>query len=148
MRRRKVNSKKTTVDGITFLSKLESVMYQLLRDEGIESEYEGISYIVLKEDTYPEFCLERVRKNSSEMKDKRKVAKIQYTPDFVDPNEKWIIECKGYANESFSLRWKLFKHMMMQRKDPPMIFKPTTKADCEQVVKFLKTLGYGRKDTK
>ena len=32
-----------------------------------------------------------------------------YTPDFIDPKGKWIIETKGYANESFPLRWKLFK---------------------------------------
>ena len=38
-----------------------------------------------------------------------KVRAMTYTPDFVDPNNKWIIEVKGYANDVFPLKWKLFK---------------------------------------
>ena len=38
---------------------------------------------------------------------KKKILPIKYTPDFV--SDSFIIECKGRANESFPLRWKMFK---------------------------------------
>ena len=38
----------------------------------------------------------------------KKILGIKYTPDFTGKD--YIIECKGRANESFPLRWKLFKH--------------------------------------
>ena len=37
----------------------------------------------------------------------KKILNIKYTPDFV--SDSFIIECKGRANESFPLRWKMFK---------------------------------------
>ena len=36
-----VNSKKITVDGITFASGLERYMYQALKDANIKAQYEG-----------------------------------------------------------------------------------------------------------
>lgn len=35
--------------------------------------------------------------------------KISYTPDFYLPKYKVYIEVKGYADELFKLRWKLFR---------------------------------------
>ena len=37
----------------------------------------------------------------------KKIQSIKYTPDFISPS--FIIECKGRANESFPIRWKMFK---------------------------------------
>ena len=37
----------------------------------------------------------------------KKILPIKYKPDFVGRD--FVIECKGRANESFPLRWKLFK---------------------------------------
>jgi hypothetical protein len=37
----------------------------------------------------------------------KKILPITYKPDFVGRD--FVIECKGRANESFPLRWKLFK---------------------------------------
>ena len=37
----------------------------------------------------------------------KKIQSIKYTPDFVSSS--FIIECKGRANESFPMRWKMFK---------------------------------------
>ncbi len=41
-----VNSKKITVDGITFASGLERYMYQALKDANIKAKYEGKTYEV------------------------------------------------------------------------------------------------------
>jgi len=35
--------------------------------------------------------------------------KIEYTPDYYLPDYDTFIEVKGYADEVFKLRWKLFK---------------------------------------
>ena len=39
----------------------------------------------------------------------KKYLTIKYTPDFIGKD--FIIETKGRANESFPLRWKLFKRL-------------------------------------
>ena len=42
----------------------------------------------------------------------KKYLPIKYTPDFIGDN--FIIETKGRANESFPMRWKLFKKLDSQ----------------------------------
>jgi hypothetical protein len=140
-----VNAKKKVVDGITFASGLEATMYILLRDSGIDFNYEEPTYTIFEEEEYPEACFERARRTSPKMIDRRKVNKITYTPDFVHPNEEWVIECKGRANERFPMVWKMFKSMLSKRKNSPLLFKPANKADCEQVIEELLKRGYGRK---
>jgi len=148
VRRRKgrqvVQSKKITIDGIQFASQLEGYMYTLLRDVGIPADYEGKSYVTFDEFNLEIECFERATKRSKAMIDRRKVSCVRYTPDFIGQDEEWIIEVKGRANESFPIRWKLFKKMIASWDEPPMVFKPTNKKDCEQVIKILLDNGYGR----
>lgn len=140
-----VNATRIIVDGIQFASTLESRMYLLLKEAGIKSAYEGKTYTTFKGFAYPEECYERYLKKNKFMVNRPSVLKIDYTPDFVGENEEFIIEVKGRPNESFPLRWKLFKALMNQRENPPIIFKPSTVGECEQVIKILKEKGYGRK---
>ena len=140
-----VQSKKTVYKGIEFASSLEATMCKLLDEAGISYKYEPKSYTTLETFTYEGECYERVRKTSKEMVDRPKVLGVSYTPDFVGLNEEFFIEVKGRANESFPLRWKLFKEMLMNtRKEMPILFKPMTVADCKQVVEILKSKGYGK----
>lgn len=141
-----VNATKTKVDGIQFASTLESRMYILLRDNGIKAKYEGQTYEVFKGFTYPSECYEKYLKKNKFMVNRPSVLKISYTPDFIGENEEFIIEVKGRPNEAFPLRWKMFKALMNQRKNPPIIFKPSTVGECEQVIQILKEKGYGRKE--
>lgn len=140
-----VQSKKVKLDGIQFASTLESTMYKLLKAAGMKFEYEGTSYQTFEPFELKEECWERATKSSKAMIDRRKVTKVSYTPDFVGENEEYFIEVKGRANESFSIRWKLFKDLMSKRDNPPLIFKPMNKQDCEQVINILKSKGYGKK---
>lgn len=145
-KRQVVNSKKVTIDGIQFQSKLEGLMYTLLKKENIKFSYEGNSYNTFKPFELTSQCWERATKRSKQMIDRRKVTKVSYTPDFIGENEKWFIECKGRANESFPIRFKLFKKMVYEWDNPPLIFKPTNKVDCEQVIQILISEGYARKN--
>ena len=138
-----VQSKKVKIDGIQFQSRLESTMYLLLKEAGIKNMYEGQSYQTFKPFLLQEECWERATKKSKSMIDRRKVTKVSYTPDFIGENDEWFIEVKGRANESFSIRWKLFKELVSKMDKPPLIFKPTNVKDCEQVIEILKSKGYG-----
>lgn len=122
-------------------------MYKLLKKAGINFTYEGKSYQTFRPFELNGECWERATKRSKQMVDRRKVTKVSYTPDFIGENEEWFIEVKGRANESFPIRWKLFKDYLESKGDPYMIFKPTTKVDCEQVVEILINKGYGRKQS-
>ena len=144
--RKHVNATKTVIDGITFQSTLEGKMYVLLKEAGIKYTYEDIVYKTLEDTEYDNECWERARRTSKEMSDRRKVTGVKYTPDFVAPDESWVIEVKGRANESFPIRWKIFKNMVMKRrKNSPILFKPMNITDCRQVIEILLSKGYGQK---
>lgn len=144
-RKQVVNSKKYTYDGIDFASGLELKMYQLLKQAGIKNQYEGKTYQIFEPFELDIECYERATRRSKQMNSRPKVSQIRYTPDFIGENEEWIIECKGRANESFPIRWKLFKKMISTWEKPPIVFKPTNTQDCEQVIEILKQKGYATK---
>ena len=143
MGKQKTKSNKRIVDGITFKSDLEVYMYNCLKEAGIKSGYETHRYTLLPAFKYTEMCLEKT-KGGKIMKDSRTVRAITYTPDFVDVEEEWIIETKGWENDSFPLRWKLFKQLMISRSNPPLLFKPKTRKECDQVISILLSKGYGK----
>lgn len=120
-------------------------MYTLLKNANIKFGYESQSYDTLSNTSLDAECWERARRTSKAMIDRRKVTGVSYTPDFIGENEEWFIEVKGRANESFPIRWKLFKNLVNSWKTPPILFKPMNKADCEQVVEILIQKGYGQK---
>ena len=59
----------------------------------------------------------------------------------------FIIETKGRANESFPMRWKLFKKYIAENKlEPFTLYKPQNQKECDMVVELIlerqkKTLG-------
>ena len=101
------NAKKSIYDGKEFKSNLELYCYKQLEQSEILVEYEENTFTIFPAMVYPLACYEGTQKKLYNKGSK--IRPITYTPDFVDPNGKFIIETKGYANESFPLRWKLFK---------------------------------------
>ncbi len=133
MGKKQINSRKGTYDGIKFASQLEISCYKLLQAAGIDFEYEGEVFELMSE-----FHLDNtlfVRSGMKPLQDRGdcKVRKIYYTPDFV--SDKFVIEAKGRMSQSFPLRWKMFLNLMHRSNDKRAIYMPTTKADCELVVK-------------
>ena len=111
-RRRKrgpVVSKKTTYDGITFASGLEKYMYRALKKAKIHADYEGCTFTLQEGFMFDIESYERQSNGKGDMVNRgcKKILPIKYTPDFVSAS--FIIECKGRANESFPMRWKMFK---------------------------------------
>lgn len=92
-----VQSKKTIVDGITFLSGAEAFCYRLLKANGMYGPgkllYEPKQFTIIDPFTFSG----------------KKYQPIRITPDFVDETNQVILEVKGRAVELFAMRWKLMK---------------------------------------
>jgi len=127
-----INSTKKTIDGITFDSTLESYMYTLLKDNNIKNEYEGESFTLIEGFEFPLHSYERTANKPLANRGNNKQRAITYKPDFV--SDQFIIEVKGRANESFPMRWKLFKRWLTINRPNVVLYKPQSQADCRIVI--------------
>ena len=132
-----VQSKKTTHDGIKFASGLEVYMYKALKEANIVAEYEPQSYELMRGFEFEGISFERCSNGKGQFKDRgcKKILPIKYTPDFVGRD--FVIECKGRANESFPLRWKLFKSWMSLHAPTIALFKPQNQAECDLTIRHI-----------
>ena len=132
-----VQSKKVTVDGINFASGLEKYMYLALKEANIFAEYEGRTFVVMEGIDFTTTSYERCANGKGEFKDRgnKKILPIKYTPDFV--GDGFIIECKGRANESFPLRWKLFKNVVNSEQPYVILYKPQNHKECDETVELI-----------
>ena len=132
-----VRSKKVVFDGITFASGLEKYMYLALKKAKIKADYEGETFTLINGFNFEIDSYERQSNGKGEFKNRgdKKILPIKYTPDFV--NENFIIECKGRANESFPMRWKLFKRMINKQRPRVTLYKPQNQKECDQVIELI-----------
>ena len=139
-RRRKrgpVRAKKVTYDGIQFASGLERYMYQALKKAKIHADYEGCTFILQECFTFENESYERQSNGKGQMVNRgcKKILPIKYTPDFVSSS--FIIECKGRANESFPMRWKLFKKFIKNDMPHVTLYKPQNQKECDKVIELI-----------
>ena len=125
--------------GIKFRSKLELFTYKKLEDAEIKSLYEKKKYVLQEGFHYSAECHEP-HKTKGYVNNEYKVRDITYTPDFVDPNGKWIIEVKGFANDVFPLKWKMFKKHLMQLENPPVLYLPKNQGQVLQTIELINQL--------
>ena len=132
-----VRSKKVTFDGIKFASGLEKYMYQALKKAKIHSIYEGCTFTVQEGFVFENESYERQSNGKGDMVNRgsKKILPIKYTPDFV--SDSFIIECKGRANESFPLRWKMFKKYVKDNLKHVTLYKPQNQKECDEVIKLI-----------
>ena len=132
-----VRSKKVICDGITFASGLEKYMYQALKKAKIKADYEGQTYTLIDGFEFKTSSYERQSNGKGEFVDRgnKKILPIKYTPDFI--GDKFIIECKGRANESFPMRWKLFKKFINRYYPHVTLYKPQNQKECDQVIELI-----------
>ena len=129
-----VVSKKVTYDGIQFASGLEKYMYQVLKSFKIHAIYEGATFVLQEDFIFDIDSYERQANGKGEMvnRGQKKIQNIKYTPDFV--SDSFIIECKGRANESFPIRWKMFKKHVKANLPHVTLYKPQNQKECDLVV--------------
>ena len=132
-----VVAKKIKHDGITFASGLEKYMYIALKKAKIKFKYEGESFILVKSFKINRATYERQNNGKGEYIDRgnKKILGIKYTPDFVGKD--FIIETKGRANDSFPMRWKLFKKHLIEIGDNRLLYKPQTNKECDRTVELI-----------
>ena len=132
-----VVSKKVTVDGIQFASGLEKYMYLALKEAKIKAKYEGETYVLQDGFEFKNKSYEKQSNGKGEFKNRgeKKILNIKYTPDFV--SDSFIIECKGRANESFPIRWKMFKNYVKEYLKHVTLYKPQNQKDCDEVIKLI-----------
>jgi hypothetical protein len=134
-----VVSKKVEYDGISFASGLEKYMYCALKNAGIKASYEGETFVLLNGFHFDNESWERQANSKGYFKNRgsKRVLPIKYTPDFIGKN--FIIETKGRPNESFPMRWKLFKKLVMQQFPSYTLFKPQNQKECDRVIEILQS---------
>src|SRR5210317_410671 len=132
-----VQAKKITYDGIKFASGLERYMYMVLKKNKIKAEYEGETFILIDRFDFPNESYERQANNKGEFRNRgsKRILPIKYTPDFI--GEDFIIETKGRANESFPMRWKLFKRLIAEQFPAYTLYKPQNQKECDRVVELI-----------
>ena len=132
-----VRSKKVTFDGIKFASGLEKYMYIALKKAKIYAEYEVMTFTLQDSFNFNVDSYERQANGKGEMvnRGQKKIQSIKYTPDFISPS--FIIECKGRANESFPLRWKMFKKFIKNEMPHVTLYKPQNQKECDKVIELI-----------
>ena len=132
-----VRAKKVSLDGIQFASGLEKYMYQALKKAKIHAIYEGATFELQKGFMFDVDSYERQGNGKGTMinRGQKKILNIKYTPDFVSPS--FIIECKGRANESFPLRWKMFKKYVNNKLKHVTLYKPQNQKECDEVINLI-----------
>ena len=143
MKRRKnkqrgpVRAKKVICDGITFASGLEKYMHRALKKANIKNKYEGETFTLIEGFNFETPSYERQSNGKGDFKNRgnKKILPIKYTPDFI--GDGFIIECKGRANESFPIRWKLFKKFINRCYPHVTLYKPQNQKECDMVIQLL-----------
>ena len=132
-----VQAKKVTFDGIKFASGLEKYMYKALKEAKVKATYEGQTYVLQEAFLFDVDSYERQGNGKGDMvnRGQKKILNIKYTPDFI--SDSFIIECKGRANESFPIRWKMFKKYVKNNLSHVTLYKPQNQKECDEVIQLI-----------
>ena len=133
-----VQSKKIIIDGIKFASGLEAYMYKALKKAKIKAVYEKRTFEVFPSFKFKNTSYERQANGKGKMVDRgnKNILAIKYTPDFEGKD--FIIECKGRPNDTFPLRWKMFKLYITTYHKNYKLFKPQRQNECDDVINLIK----------
>ena len=134
-----VRAKKVMYDGITFASGLEKYMYIALNKAKIKVGYEAFTYEVFPGFMFDNESYERQANGKGDLVNRgcKKILGIKYTPDFIGLTDEFIIECKGRANDTFPMRWKLFKKYVKDNLPYVTLYKPQNQKECDKVVELI-----------
>ena len=123
-----VQARKISYDGI---------MYMALKKAKVKAKYEGETFVLMNGFHFPNECYARQANGKGDYKNRgsKRILPIKYTPDFI--GDGFIIETKGRANESFPMRWKLFKLLVTQQFPDTVLYKPQNQAECDRTIQLI-----------
>ena len=132
------NASEVTSLGIKFKSHLESMIYKVLKENGIEPEYESrtFEFVPKLRPTIPFF--NRISKVFG--LDMRPIRPITYTPDFIFEYNGVliIIEAKGFENDVFYIKKNLFRRHLETLSQYSMYFEIRTTKELLQALNIIK----------
>ena len=133
-----VQAKKITYDGINFASGLERYTYMALKKNKLFEGYENEVFQLIEGFNFENESYEKQANGKGDYTNRgqKKILGIKYTPDFVGKD--YIIECKGRANESFPIRWKLFKLWLTKNKIGKTLYKPQNQKEVDRTIQIIK----------
>ena len=132
-----VRAKKVSCDGIDFASGRVLYMYMALKKAKIRFKYEGETFVLLNGFHFENEVYERQSNGKGDYVNRgsKRILPIKYTPDFI--GDDFIIETKGRANESFPMRWKLFKKLVSEQFPNITLYKPQNQTECDRTVQLI-----------
>lgn len=137
-----INASPLEYDGISFKSKLEKMAYQTLKEQGFPVLYEPRKFIIW-EGFRPNVPFYNKDASTRMLKmDSKKVIDISYTPDlmFEYNNHLIIIEMKGFENNTYPLKKKIFRKWLESNNPNSIYFEIFTKKQLLQAIDIIKNL--------
>lgn len=137
-----INASPLEYDGISFKSKLEKMAYQTLKEQGFPVLYEPRKFIIW-EGFRPNVPFYNKDASTRMLKmDSKKVIDISYTPDlmFEYNNHLIIIEMKGFENNTYPLKKKIFRKWLESNYPNSIYFEIFTKKQLLQAIDIIKKL--------
>lgn len=132
---------------ITFKSKLDLMAYKLLEEKGFNPQYEQHTFIIWQgfRPVVPFFTKNKARQV---INNNKKLINITYTPDiyFEYQGYKVIIEMKGFTNDVYPIKVKLFRKYMEQLQDSNnyLLFELYTKQQLLTAIQIIEEYGKTR----
>ena len=144
----KVKNAQTIVyNEITFKSKLDLMAYKLLEEKGFNPQYEQNTFIIWQgfKPVVPFFTKNKARQV---INNNKKLINITYTPDiyFEYQGYKVIIEMKGFTNDVYPIKVKLFRKYIEQLQDSNnyLLFELYTKQQLLTAIQIIEEYGKTR----
>lgn len=149
------NAKKSVFDGLSFDSNLELFTYKALKANSIHNfGRESWTVTLIEPFIFSGIATEAHLKTIKGTKKKQvvlgqvtnKIRPMTYTPDFVCINEKkqgWVIECKGWGNDSYPIKRKMFKQYLTKNGFVVDFFEPNDQKNVLLCVEIIKKKYYG-----
>ena len=129
-------------NGIKFKSILEVMVYKTLLSVGFEPLYEKNKFVIWQ-GLYPSVPFYDKDAATRMLKlNKKKIIDITYTPDFTFEYNKRliIIEVKGFENDVFPVKKKLFRKSLEETHPEALFFEIYTKKQLLQAIEIIKKL--------
>ena len=144
----KVKNAQTIVyNEMTFKSKLDLMAYKLLEEKGFNPQYEQNTFIIWQgfRPVVPFFTKNKARQV---INNNKKLINITYTPDiyFEYQGYKVIIEMKGFTNDVYPIKVKLFRKYIEQLQDSNnyLLFELYTKQQLLTAIQIIEEYGKTR----
>lgn len=129
-------------NNIVFKSQLEVVIYKELLRAGFNPKYEERKFVIWEgiKPTKP-FYNRDIQTKMLKL-DMGKMRDITYTPDFTFEYKGHliIVEAKGFENDTFPIKKKLFRGLLEKMETPAIYFEVYTKKQLLQAIEILKAL--------